>query len=38
MTEDERENGYRLACEQMKDAQGENPSVFRIITDITENK
>lgn len=36
MTEDERENGYRLACEQMKDAQGENPSVFRIITDMSK--
>lgn len=36
MTENERENGYRLACEQMKDAQGENPSVFRIITDMSK--
>lgn len=36
MNEDERENGYLLACRQMKDAQGENPSVFRLITDLSK--
>lgn len=36
MTENERENSYLLACSQMKDAQGNNPSLFRLITDISK--
>lgn len=36
MTEDERNNGYLLACEHMKDALGKNPSVFRLITAISQ--
>lgn len=36
MNEDERENGYLLACRQMKDLRGENPSVFRLLTDLSK--
>lgn len=36
MNEDERANGYSLACTQMKDVHGENPSVFRLITDLSK--
>lgn len=35
MTENERENSYLLACSQMKDDQGNHPSLFRLITDIS---
>ena len=36
MNEDERANGYSLACTQMKDVNGENPSVFRLLTDLSK--
>lgn len=36
MTENERDNSYQLACKQMKDAKGENPSVFRLITHMSK--
>lgn len=36
MSENERDNAYQLACERMWDAQGRNPSVFRMLTDISK--
>lgn len=36
MNEDERVNAYLLACRQMKDAQGENPSIFRLLMDLSK--
>lgn len=35
MNEEEQENGYLLACRQMMDGQGKNPSVFRLLTDLS---
>lgn len=32
MSENERRNAYLLACEQMKDANGKNASIFRLLT------
>lgn len=31
MTDNECENSYQLACEQMRDAHGNNPCIFRLL-------
>ncbi len=31
LTDDERENGYQLACEQMRDAQRDDSCIFRLL-------
>lgn len=36
MTDNERDNSYHLACEQMKDAQGNNPCVFRLLIKVSQ--
>lgn len=33
-SEDEQRNNYNLMCQQMKDQDNKNPSVFRLITDL----
>lgn len=37
MTENERDNSYHLACEQMKDSQGNNPCVFRLFIKMSQS-
>lgn len=36
MTDNERNNAYKLACEQMKDAHGNNPCVFQLIIKVSQ--
>ncbi len=36
MTDNERNNSYYLACEQMKDTQGNNPCVFRLLIEVSK--
>ena len=35
-SEDERKNSYLLLCQQMRDCENKNPSVFRLVVDLAK--